>query len=126
MFWLLGIYSLVFIISIAAFLGLVVALPATYFSKKQSTKVGRPSLLPWVGVIAKNLLGVAIVVLGVLLSLPGIPGQGLLTIVIGAMLLDFPGKRRLVRSVVHRRGVLDNLNRLRRIFKRSPLELPSE
>src|SRR6476620_2309536 len=107
MFWLLGIYLLVFFTSIVAFLGLVIALPATYFSKNRNIIASRHPILRWLGLIAKNLLGVAIVVLGILLSLPGIPGQGLLTIVIGAMLIDFPGKRRLVKSVARRRGVLN-------------------
>ena len=42
-------------------------------------------------VIGKNILGLFLVALGVVLSLPGVPGQGLLTILLGIMLLDFPG-----------------------------------
>ena len=41
--------------------------------------------------IGKNMAGVLLVVLGILLSLPGVPGQGILTILLGIMLLDFPG-----------------------------------
>lgn len=126
MLWVLGLYSLVFVASIAAFVGVVIALPAKYFAKTQTVRnPGHPIVL-LLGVIAKNLLGLAIVALGLLLSLPGIPGQGLLTIVIGAMLLDFPGKHHLVMAVVRRRGILDNLNRLRRALRRPPLQFPAE
>jgi hypothetical protein len=51
--------------------------------------------------------------LGIALSLPGVPGQGLLTILIGAMLLDFPGKRRCEKWILRRRGVLSTINKLR-------------
>ena len=72
---------------------------------------------PWVTVP----LGLLLIVVGVILSIPGVPGQGLLTIVVGVMLLDIPGKHRLVRAVVRRKGVLKNLNRLRASFGRPPL-----
>jgi hypothetical protein len=70
---------------------------------------------------AKNLLGVLVIALGVVLSLPGIPGQGILTILIGVLLLDIPGKRRLVRWLLRRPRLLKPLNRLRRWFGREPL-----
>ena len=61
--------------------------------------------------------------LGALLSLPGIPGQGLLTILIGLILLDFPGKRGLERRLVSRPSVLAAINRLRARFGRPAMEL---
>jgi hypothetical protein len=33
------------------------------------------------------------------MSVPGVPGQGLLTILLGVMLLDFPGRRSLELKV---------------------------
>lgn len=121
MLWLLGVYGLISLASLAAFLGIVLALPADYFSEQRQLWIDRHPVVRWIGIIAKNLVGLAIIVLGILLSLPGMPGQGLLTIVIGAMLVDFPGKQRLVVSVVNRPGVLKTLNRLRRYFGRPPL-----
>jgi hypothetical protein len=40
--------------------------------------------------------------MGIILALPGVPGQGILTVLIGVMLLEFPGKRRLERAIVGR------------------------
>ena len=57
------------------------------------------------------------------LTLPGVPGQGMLTILIGLMLLDVPGKRRLERRIVGRRRILQAINRLRKRFGRPPLVL---
>lgn len=124
MLWLVGIYLLISAVSVAVFLGLVIALPATFFSHQRDLWIDHHPGVRWLAVIGRNLLGLAIIALGILLSLPGMPGQGLLTVAIGAVLLDFPGKRRLVRALLQRRGVLDSLNRLRRFFRRAPLERP--
>ena len=124
MLWLVGTYLLISVASLAVFVGLVIALPRDYFAARgQSIFKDRP-ILRVLAVVAKNLLGLTIIVLGILLSLPGMPGQGLLTIAIGAMLLDFPGKQRLVRAVIGRPGVLSRINALRRMFGRSPLAAP--
>jgi hypothetical protein len=121
--WWAGIVVLTSAISLALFVGLVVALPQRYFADQRDLWVDHHPVLRWLGIIAKNLLGIAIIALGILLSLPGIPGQGLLTILIGLVLLDFPGKHRFVLSLVRRPGVLTNLNRLRRLFRRPPLSV---
>jgi UPF0716 family protein affecting phage T7 exclusion len=71
----------------------------------------------------KNLLGVLLVVVGAILALPGVPGQGLLTILVGLLLLDLPGKRRIERRMVGRPRILRMINRLRKRFGRSPLVL---
>src|SRR5688500_15441194 len=75
----------------------VVKLPATYFHPDHDREVlkDKHPAIRWAGVIGKNLAGVILIVLGVMMSLPGIPGPGLVTILFGVMLVDFPGKRRL-------------------------------
>jgi hypothetical protein len=124
MLWYLAIYFVASAVSVAVFGGLVVALPANYFAEERERWSDRHPVWRWLRVIGKNLLGLAIIGLGVFLSLPGMPGQGLLTMAIGATLIDFPGKRRLVLRVVRRRGVLNGLNRVRRFFSRPPLIAP--
>ena len=69
----------------------------------------------------KNLFGAVLVVLGIILSVPGLPGQGLLTVVAGLFLLDFPGKRSLLYKLVSRPLLLRSINRLRTKFSRPPL-----
>ena len=70
----------------------------------------------------KNLAGLGIVVLGVAMLL--LPGQGILTILIGLTLLDFPGKRRLEIWFVRRSSILNGINRIRKKARREPLMLP--
>lgn len=64
-----------------------------------------------------------LVVVGILLSLPGIPGQGVLTILTGLIISDFPGKRRLERRLVRVPVVLSAANQIRTRFNRPPLVL---
>ena len=52
-----------------------------------------------------------------------LPGQGILTILVGFTLLDFPGKFRLQRWIVTRRGVLESINWVRKKAGREPLAL---
>jgi hypothetical protein len=104
---------------------LLVRLPATYFrhDRPRDLWVDRHPLVRWTGLILKNLLGVVVVSLGVVLSMPGVPGPGILTILLGVMLLDFPGKRRLERWLIARRPVLETVNRLRTRYGRPPFDL---
>lgn len=74
--------------------------------------------------IGKNALGVLLVLIGVVLSLPGVPGQGLLTILIGVILLDLPGKQRFERSLMTRPAVFAGVNAVRARFGREPLLPP--
>jgi hypothetical protein len=84
---------------------------------------GHPAPLRVLAHVGKNLAGVVMIVVGFVMSLPGIPGQGILTMIIGLTLVDFPGKLGLERRLIGRPVVLRTLNRLRERFKRPPLEL---
>jgi len=122
---LIGI--LVFVVTFAINLGIVsfilVKLPHNYFSNSYQTSFlsGRHPALHAAGIIGKNVLGLLLVAIGILMSIPGVPGQGLLTILMGIMLLNFPGKRRLEQKLLSRRGVLKAINRLRLKFDKPAL-----
>ncbi len=117
----MGLFLLVFFASLASITALILALPVRYFVDEHPFWHDQPPLLQWVGLVGKNLLGAAIVVLGAALSIPGIPGQGLLTILVGLVLLDIPGKRRLVRMLARRPFVQRSINGLRTRFGRPPM-----
>ena len=104
---------------------LLVRLPSTYFchSSPRSFWIDRHPLIRWTGLVVKNLLGALAVVLGVILTLPGIPGPGLLLVLIGITLLDFPRKRELERRLVSRPRILGTINQLRRRYGKPPLIL---
>jgi hypothetical protein len=119
----------IFLVSFFANLGIVslilVKLPADHFSKSRKTQFWSGPR-PWLHaakVIGKNIAGILLVALGVVLSLPGVPGQGLLTVLLGIMLLDFPGRDRLEQKLLSKPSIVNTINSLRGRFGKKPLEL---
>ncbi len=103
----------------------LVKIPANYFSKDHSRALlsGCPQVIRYLGTVGKNLLGVLLVALGIVLSVPGVPGQGILTVLLGIMLLDFPGRGSLEYKLVSRPSVFRTINKLRRRFGKANLTL---
>lgn len=117
-------YLTVFVVTILIVVGMLAVLPVTYFRDDgQPRPLPRVRAVGVVGRVLRNALGLVLVILGLLLSLPGIPGQGVMTMLIGLMLVDFPGKRQLERKLVARPGVLEAMNRVRVWLRRPPLVL---
>jgi hypothetical protein len=110
------------VVSLTAVGWVLARLPADYFVNRaaRGTSVRHPVLrVLWI--VLRNLIGYALIALGVVLSLPGVPGQGVLTILMGVMLTDFPGKFGVERWLVSRRAVSAAVNRLRAKLGRPPL-----
>jgi hypothetical protein len=121
--------AVLFVVTFAGSSALVsfvlVRLPATFFhpSHDRDILVDRHHVVRWSGIVIKNLIGFMLVVVGIIMSVPGVPGPGFLTILFGIALLDFPGKRRLEYKIVSRPRVYQAINALRRKFDRPPLVL---
>ena len=119
------LFVVTFSISLAIVSVIMVKIPADYFKEDRPQKLfaDKSPAVRYLLIIGKNLLGVVLVVLGILMSVPGVPGQGILTILLGVMLLDFPGRRRLEHKLVSRPQVLNTINKLRHKFDKPELEL---
>ena len=119
----LGLLSLLMFVGTAVVIPwILVRLPTDYFAcrERRSWLRREGSLLVYVPLrVLKNLVGVGLVLLGILLLV--LPGQGVLTIVIGVVLLDFPSKYRLEGWLVRRPGVRNSINWLRRKHGKEPL-----
>ncbi|MCC5805632.1 MAG: hypothetical protein JJU00_04815 [Opitutales bacterium] len=102
---------------------LIVRMPADYFIREKVPLW--PGLRPELRMAlfaAKNLLG-GILLLGGLAMLV-LPGQGALTILVGIMLLNFPGKWRLERWLIRRRAIHRMMNWIRAKRHRPALHIP--
>jgi hypothetical protein len=122
LWWLAASSAFTFVASLVVVPWLVVRIPCDYFAP------GATRRLPWADrhpmvrlafTIGKNVLGGVFVAGGLLMLV--LPGQGILTIVIGITLLDFPGKQGVLRWLVMHPPVLQSLNWLRRRAGRAPL-----
>ena len=120
-----GLFVITFVVSLAIVSLILVKIPPDYFKvdHPRAFWAGKHPTVRLLGMIGKNVLGALLVILGIVLSIPGVPGQGLLTILLGVMLLDFPGKRRLEQKLISRPNILKTVNNLRHRFGKPELVL---
>ncbi|WP_437781297.1 hypothetical protein [Sorangium sp. So ce1097] len=106
----------------------LVRLPEDYLEQQDEKPFlpGRPAWMRVSARIGKNLLGVLAVAFGIALSLPGVPGPGGLVILIGVMLLDLPGKRRMERRLLGTPKMRAFADRVRARFGRPPLRVQAD
>ncbi|MCC6139976.1 MAG: hypothetical protein IT389_05085 [Nitrospira sp.] len=102
---------------------IMVRLPADYFDIRTARHWMQDSnpALRWVGLIVKNAVGAVFLLAG--FAMLFLPGQGILTMLIGISLLDFPGKRALEAKIVGQPTVLQALNAMRAKFDKPPLTI---
>lgn len=118
----LTVLSIVFFVgSLIAIPFILVRLPADFFD----IRVPRPwmedhhPVLRVLGHLVKNLVGAIFLFAGFLMLF--LPGQGILTMLIGISMLDFPGKRKVEAKLIGQPAVLHALNGMREKFGKPPL-----
>ena len=120
----LGISSIfIFLLSIIGISWFVANIPEDYFfeSKRKSTKWHEQKpILRLVVIFGKNIIGVLLIIGGLLMLV--LPGQGLLTMVTGLLLINYPGKYRLERKLVSKPSIFRTLNWIRIKANKPPLK----
>jgi hypothetical protein len=103
---------------------IIIILPTRYLTEDPSHRWhGRWGwYIPYL--LLKNAVGGIFILSGLVMLV--LPGQGLLTLAIGIILIDFPGKRLMVHRILSRKGVISVINRLRAKAARPPLEIPEK
>ena len=126
-FWWIGALSMATFVGTLIIIPILVArIPADYFKRKKQ-KPGpcyknQYAAICLIGSVFKNLLGGLFVVAG--LAMLFLPGQGFITILIGIMMLNFPGKFELQLRIVQRPTVLRAINWMRTKTNRPALKVP--
>jgi len=124
--WLTALSFVFFIGTLIAIPFILVRLSADYFD----VRVPRPwmqhhhPVLRVVGHIVKNVLGTVFLFAGFLMLF--LPGQGVLTMLIGISMLDFPGKRKVEAKLIGQPTVLSVINSMRKKRGKLPLVLAPE
>jgi hypothetical protein len=124
--WLGAVSLLLFVVTLAVFPLVIVFLPPDYFVRHRrdpARRVRRHPVVWWALTIVKNAVGVVLVLAGIAMLV--LPGQGLLTILIGVTLTNFPGKYALERRLVSRPRVARAIHRVRDLAGRPRLEIPA-
>jgi archaellum biogenesis protein FlaJ (TadC family) len=123
--WLGGVSLLMFVATLMIFPLVVIYLPEDYFVRDRRDPAHQTRRHPAVWftlTVLKNIFGALLILAGIAMLV--LPGQGLLSILIGLTLLNFPGKYALERRIVGRPAVSRTLNRIRLGAGRPPLEIP--
>ena len=127
-------YSLVIewlgLLSVLTFVGSLIAvpwilgkLPVDYFiqhRKRVAERHKRHPVAAQIIFIARNLIGFVFFLAGIAMLI--LPGQGIITILIGISFMDFPGKHTIVDYLICRPKVIRFLNWIRKKEKKPPFE----
>lgn len=123
-FWIGGVSLAMFLASVFLVPVFVQILPADYFRKEKIRT--KPSWVPMplhiLYLVVKNVVGIVLIILG--LAMLVLPGQGLLTLIVGVILTDIPGERQAFLFICRKTPVLKAMNWLRRKKGKEPFVLP--
>lgn len=115
-FFLIGLsgFSLVtFIVSLVTLPLIIARMPRDYFLETTTRFLKTLPLLPRICLLViKNMAGVLLIAAGIIMLF--IPGQGLLTIIVGVALMNFPGKKKLELMLLRIKKIRRALNWIRR------------
>lgn len=122
---LAGVSVLTFIATLLIIPWVLIRLPSHYFVRDKRIPLGLPNhhtMMRVAFLIVKNLLGVVLLLGGIAMLV--LPGQGLLTMLLGLSLIDFPGKFALERKIMRKKSVHRSINWIRRKAHKEPMEIP--
>jgi hypothetical protein len=123
---LVALSILTMLIGLVLVPALILRIPEDYFlsDRRQALSVRARNPLARLALNgAKNAIGALFLAAGVALLF--LPGQGLLTLIAGLLIMNYPGKYAFECWLVRRPNVLPALNWLRRKYGRPPLKRPA-
>ncbi len=124
----LGLLSVItFLVSLLLIPFLVSRASADYFLVHATIVEQRHKRHPAVALcikIIRNVLGSLLCLAGFLMLF--LPGQGVLTILIGISLLDVPGRKKMLNTLIHRPSLQHALNWMRRKTGQAPFRFPAK
>lgn len=113
----IGIVSgVVFIVSLLAMPWLLGAIPVDYFTNDNHCKNESHFFIT----VIKNLFGFVLLLVGVIMLVT--PGQGIISILLGLFLMEFPGKRQLELKLINHNPTFKTLNWLRSKANKPPFK----
>ena len=120
--WLITFSVIIFITTLILVPTIIVHLPVDYFSeiKRQTVDSKQPAIKILINII-KNISGGILVLAGLVMLFA--PGQGLITLLTGIIIMNYPGKYRLERWLIIRFHLLTPINWYRARHHREPLTI---
>ena len=115
LYWL-ALSSVVLLLASILIMPVIIArMPADYFHSTQRKYKSQPfSAYKFVLRLIKNLIGISLLIFGIIMLFT--PGQGILTILAGLFITNFPGKYKLERKLIQNPSILRALNWIRKKY----------
>lgn len=108
--------------SVVMFVGTMIAVPIFLVRIRDDYFVRERKKHPLALTILRTVVGLALVALGAAMIV--LPGQGLLTILVGLGILDLPIKDRMINKILRHPKVHGAIDRLRRKAGKGSLQVP--
>ncbi|MFT4518078.1 MAG: hypothetical protein ACI9JM_000455 [Halioglobus sp.] len=125
--WVSGVSLLMAIATLICIPWVITQLPQDYFARTERvvlrSSAAHPGLALLMGVL-KNMAGFVLLLMGIIMLVT--PGQGIMTMLVGLLLMNFPGKYRFERWLVLRPGVLLAMNWVRGLRGRAAFDAPPD
>ncbi len=115
-----GISVVAFVASLILVPLVVISLPSDFFTRPGRAMPRTPLRLALHAL--KNVLGGCFVLAGIVMLV--LPGQGILALLLGFSLIDFPAKRRIQLKLISRPHVYRSIAWIRHKANRPDLEIP--
>ncbi len=125
--WFVIFSLLSFVIGLISTPFLVARIPVDYFSHHKRHAMADAShhvVIGWLLACLKNLFGTVLVLVGIIMLVT--PGQGLLSILFGLMIMNYPGKYRLECWIIRQPVIFRTVNGLREKLDQPPLQAPPD
>ena len=113
-FFYAGIVSIfIFVFSMFGLRLFIIAIPSDYFiNKKRVSALKNRSILLWIiYIVFKNIIGYIFIIMGLVALV--LPGQGILMILVGLMMSDYPKKFDLEKKIITIKAVRKGINWIR-------------
>ncbi len=113
--WLTILSVITFVGSLILIPWLILRMDRDYFVRHHEQIVERKKKHPIAALIIyslRNSMGLFLILIGIIMLV--LPGQGILTMIIGLSIMDFPGKHRVIDKILENKRVEDSLNWIRR------------
>jgi len=119
-FWLGIVSSVIFLVSLLSIGRLVSLIPSDYFINRKESKFKLNYPVAWlISAVIKNIFGYILIFGGILMLI--LPGQGLITIFVGLLLSNYPGKYSIEKRIIATPKILKSINWLRKRSNEPPL-----
>ena len=105
------ISAAVFVITLLLTPYLLGLIPVDYFSEKYQLQHISKTPIGIINLVLKTILGIFLVLAGIIMLVT--PGQGVISILLGLFLMEFPGKRKLEQNFINHEPTYKALNWLR-------------